>query len=311
MKSFLRLATVFSLGLLALGFGLAQTTTYPVVVKHDGGEAKIAQRPQRLVVLGAISLEVALVLGLQPVGYGSVPPYIPENSEVGKPIESIPAYAKLIKTLPVLVGSASEPSLDAIKDLKPDLIVSDVRFAELNKKLDDLAPTLGFNFSSVGAWQRAMDAVGLATGRMSRVVEVKRNLERSVAVNKALLEGVVAKGKRMNIFFVTTDSVFRGGTGSDTGRQMISLGFEVVGVNQGSNLDKVSLESLSLQRANVGLVIMSAITPAARKDQIMGLLKKSSISRLFRYDLRPDRLITGPISEPLLLDEYTKLLRGN
>ncbi len=308
MKQFKQAAILFS-GLLLVG-AIAQTTTYPVVVKHEGGEVQIAQRPQRIVVLGAITLEVALVLGLQPVGYGSSAPYIPENSELGKPISSIPAYAKLIKTMPVLVGSPSNPSLEAIEALKPDLIVSDVRFDELNKKLGVVAPTLEFNFSIAGSSERAMDAVALATGRLTRAAEVKKNLGRTATVNKALLQDVVAKGKRMNIFFVTTESVYRGGNASDTGRQMISLGFEVVGVNRDSSLDKVSLESLSLQRANIGLVIMSAVVPEARKTQIMGLLKKSSIPKLFRYDLRPDRLIAGPISEPLLLDEYTKLLRG-
>jgi iron complex transport system substrate-binding protein len=311
MKHSLKLVTTFFLGLLLLmAVTLAQTTTYPVTIKHDGGETKVLQRPARIVVLGAISLEVALALGLQPVGYGSTPPYIPENSEIGKPIETIPAYAKLIKTLPVLVGSASNPSLETIRALNADLIISDLRFTDLNTKLDDIAPTLAFNFSSVGSSQRAMEAVGLATARASRAVEVKRNLERTIAVNKALLQDVVAKGKRMNIFFVTTDSVFRGGVASDTGRQMTSLGFEVVGVSKDSNLDKVSLESLPLQRANTGLVIMSAVASEARKTQVLGLLKKSSITKLFRYDLRADRLITGPISEPLLLDEYTKLLRG-
>ena len=311
MKHYFKAATVFCAGLLLLTAAtVAQTTTYPVVVKHDAGEAKIVQRPQKIVVLGAISLEVALALGLQPVGYGSTPPYVPDNAELGKPIESIPAYAKLIKTMPVLVGSSSNPSLETIKTLGADLIISDARFTELNTKLDDLAPTLAFNFSSLGSSQRAMDALGVATGRAARVAEVKRNLERTVAVNKALLQGVVAKGKRMNIFFVTTDSVFRGGVASDTGRQMISLGFEVVGVNKDSNLDKVSLESLPLQRANLGLIIMSAVAPETRKTQVLNLLKKSSITKLFRYDLRADRLITGPISEPLLLDEYTKLLRN-
>jgi hypothetical protein len=85
----------------------------------------------------------------------------------------------------------------------------------------------------------------------------------------------------------------------------------VVGVSKDSNLDKISLESLPLQRANVAMVLMSAVVPATRKDQIIGLLKKGNIARVVRYDLRPDRLITGPISEPLLLDEFTKLLRAN
>lgn len=310
MKSVFKVVTVFAAVLVGVAT-LAQTTIYPVTVKDDRGETKIAARPQRVVVLGAVTLEVALALGVQPVGYGSVPPFVPDNAEVGKIIESIPAYAKLIKTMPVLVGSPSSPSLEAITALKPDLILSEARNTDLNQKLEAIAPVLAFNYASVGASGRALDVVGLATGRTNRAEEVKKNLARTAAVNKALLQGVVAKGKRINIFFVTTDSVFKGGTGSDTGRQLLSLGFEVIGVNKDSNLDKISLESLPLQRANLGLVIMSAFAPAAQKDKIMGLLKKSGIPKLFRYDLRPDRLIAGPISEPLLLDEYTKLLRGN
>jgi ABC-type Fe3+-hydroxamate transport system substrate-binding protein len=305
---FFTVATVFCL---AVGVVALAQTSYPVVVKHDGGETRLSSRSERVVVLGPISLEVALALGVQPVGYGSVPPYIPEGSVVGSRIENLPMYAKYTKGLPVMVGSPSDPSLEAIGNLKPDLIVSDSRSSDLNKKLDDIAPVLAFNFSSVGVSNRALEALAIATSRQRQASEVKRNLERSININKALLQDVVAKGKRMNIFFVTTDSVFRGGPQSDTGRQLSSLGFEVVGVSKDSNLDKISLESLPLQRANVAMVLMSAVVPASRKDQIIGLLKKSSISRVVRYDLRPDRLITGPISEPLLLDEFTKLLRGN
>ncbi|MFN3266844.1 MAG: ABC transporter substrate-binding protein [Deinococcales bacterium] len=295
---------------LAVGVaGLAQTA-YPVVVKHDAGETRLSSRAGKIVVLGAISLEVALSLGIQPVGYGSVPPYIPENAEIGKPISALPMYSKLIKTMPVLVGSPSDPSLDAIRTLDPDLIVSDSRFAELNTKLDDIAPVLAFNFSSAGVSARALEALATATSRQRQAQEVKRNLERSVNINKPLVQGVVAKGKRMNIFFVTTDALFRGGPMSDTGRQLGSLGFEVVGVSKDSNIDKISLESLPLQRANIAMVLMSAVAPTARKDRIMTLLKKSNITRLVRYDLRPDRLITGPISEPLLLDEFAKLIRA-
>jgi ABC-type Fe3+-citrate transport system substrate-binding protein len=308
MKFFTPAGIIFvALGMVAL----AQTTTFPVVIKHDGGETRLSSRAERVVVLGAVSLEVALVLGIQPVGYGSVAPYVPADADVGKPISSLPTYAKFIKTLPVFVGSPSDPSLEAILNLKPNLIVSDVRFSELDKKLGEIAPVLAFNFSSVGVSSRALEAVAIATSRQRQLSEVKRNLERSASVNKALLQNVVAKGKRMNIFFVTTDSVFRGGPQSDTGRQLSSLGFEVVGVSRDSNLDKVSLESLPLQRANWGMVIMSAVAPDARKDQVMSLLKKSSIGKLVRYDLRPDRLIAGPISEPLLLDEFTKLLKAN
>jgi ABC-type Fe3+-hydroxamate transport system substrate-binding protein len=201
--------TVAAVFCLVFGVATLAQTSYPVVVKHDGGETRLLSRPERVVVLGAISLEVALSLGIQPVGYGSVPPYIPEGSVLGKPIENLPMYAKYTRGSPVLVGSPSEPSLEVLGNLKPDLIVSDSRSSELNKKLADIAPVLAFNFSSAGVSNRALEALANATSRQRQAVEVKRNLERSVSINKALLQGVLAKGKRMNIFFVTTDSLFR------------------------------------------------------------------------------------------------------
>ena len=305
MKFFTLLA---GLSLAVCVVAMAQSSL-PIVVKHDAGETRIPSRPKRVVILGPTALEVALVLGIQPVGYGAVPPYVPEDSEVGQPIKYPLIYTKYTKGQPIFIGSSAKPSFEVITSLKPDLIVYDARSNDLFQTLDDIAPIIAFNFSKVGAANRALEAVALATGRQRQAVEVKRNLARTASINKTLLQGVLAKGKRMNIFLVTNAAVFRAGLQSDIGQQLTSLGFEVVGATKDSNLDLISLESLPLQRANIGLVVFSANTPSTRRDKIMSLLKKSSVARVGRYDLRPDRLTIGPISEPLLLNDLTKLLR--
>ncbi len=301
--------TLVAISSLAVCVVVVAQSGFPVVVKHEIGETRILSRPKRILVLGPTALEVALVLGIQPVGYGAVSPYVPENSEVGQQVKYPLIYAKYTKGQPVFVGSSTKPSFEMITSLKPDLIVYDARSNDLFQTLDDIAPIIAFNFSKVGAANRALEAVALATSRQRQATEVKRNLNRTASINKTLLQGVLAKGKRMNIFLVTNAAVFRAGLQSDAGQQLTSLGFEVVGTTKNSNLDLISLESLPLQRANIGLVLFSANTPSTRRDKIMSLLKKSSIARVVRYDLRPDSLIIGPISEPLLLNEFTKLLR--
>jgi iron complex transport system substrate-binding protein len=101
-------------------------------IKHAMGETQVPATPQRVVVLDQDKLDTMFTLGLTPVGgtVGTDSPTMPKYLG-GK-------YAELKN-----VGTLQEPDLDAIRVLKPDLILgSKFRQEKFYDELSTIAPTV-------------------------------------------------------------------------------------------------------------------------------------------------------------------------
>src|SRR5947209_7720336 len=99
-------------------------------VKHAMGETKVPDKPQRVVVLDTDKLDTLASLGLKPVGAAA-------------PAEKMRFPAYLGVTDLKAVGTLQEPDLDAIRALKPDLILgSKFRQEKLYDELSTIAPTV-------------------------------------------------------------------------------------------------------------------------------------------------------------------------
>ena len=91
------------------------------IVKHDLGKTELCGQPQKVAVLNAHSLDLLLSLDSQPAGYAA--PLNPYRGEVfDNPTQQIPYLGDRIINQPVNLGSDSEPSLEKLALLKPDLI---------------------------------------------------------------------------------------------------------------------------------------------------------------------------------------------
>jgi iron complex transport system substrate-binding protein len=100
------------------------------VVQHAMGKTCIPRNPQRVVTLWIANLANSLALGIKPVAsvyiIGEPPPgYLRGKVEGVEP-----------------VGSLTEPNLEKILLLKPDLIISNTRLQNIYKQLSYIAPTL-------------------------------------------------------------------------------------------------------------------------------------------------------------------------
>ncbi|SMF85976.1 iron complex transport system substrate-binding protein [Paenibacillus uliginis N3/975] len=96
--------------------------------------------PERIVVLQWQEAEFLLALGIQPVGFADIP-----NWDLWVNIE--PKLAADV----VDVGSRVEPSLEAIAELKPDLIIGTLSWHEgYLEQLESIAPTALFETSING-----------------------------------------------------------------------------------------------------------------------------------------------------------------
>lgn len=112
------------------------------IVSHAMGETTIEGDPQRVVVLTNEGIEAVLAMGITPVGaveaftgdqwYGHLADQLQDTKSVGK---------------------ESEPSLEAIAALKPDLIIGNkMRQEKVYDQLSQIAPTV-FAETLRGDWQ--------------------------------------------------------------------------------------------------------------------------------------------------------------
>lgn len=126
---------------------------FPRTVRHAMGETEIEAMPERVVVLDSGELDSVIQLGLKPVGALTYDP------------DLLPDYLVAGLTEATLVGTLSEPDLELIASLKPDLILSSkLRHEPIYEQLATLAPTVFGNSTGV-VWKQNFALHAQALGR--------------------------------------------------------------------------------------------------------------------------------------------------
>ncbi|KAB8033550.1 ABC transporter substrate-binding protein [Fluviispira multicolorata] len=122
--------------LISLCSSMSYAAQFPLAVKAENGTVILEKKPERIIVLEFGLLDELKLLGVKPVGVGK------SDSTEGQD----PAYLQeFIKDIPG-VGTRDEPSLEAIANLKPDLILGEISFiAKLLPQLNKIAPTVLLN----------------------------------------------------------------------------------------------------------------------------------------------------------------------
>lgn len=130
LPSALRGAMAFALSLLNL-FSFS-STAMTRVVEDEQGQFEIATTPQRVVVLEFSFVDALAAVGVSPIG-------VADDNDASR---VIPAVRDLVEPWQS-VGMRSQPSLEAIAILKPDLIIADAeRHRTIYQDLQQIAPTL-------------------------------------------------------------------------------------------------------------------------------------------------------------------------
>ncbi|GAA1965892.1 iron-siderophore ABC transporter substrate-binding protein [Catenulispora subtropica] len=159
----------------------APAAAFPRSVKHAMGTAEIKSQPKRVVVLDSGELDDVTLLGITPVG--AVSPHL--KSEGG-----FPAYLKSEIGGTVDVGPMTEPNLELITSLKPDLILtSKVRHEKIYSKLNAIAPTVMAETTGF-PWKANLELYAQALGKES---EAKAAVTRYEARAAKLGEAIKAK----------------------------------------------------------------------------------------------------------------------
>ncbi|ARJ03847.1 iron ABC transporter substrate-binding protein [Cnuibacter physcomitrellae] len=125
-------------------------------VTHARGTTAVPDQPERVVTLEPLELDTAVAAGITPVG-----------AAVANTTTGVPAYLGVDGVEPV--GTVSEPDLEAIAALKPDLILgTESRHSGLYDQLSAIAPTV-FIATQADPWRDNAELIGEALGRADEV----------------------------------------------------------------------------------------------------------------------------------------------
>ncbi|MEL6381155.1 MAG: iron-siderophore ABC transporter substrate-binding protein [Cyanobacteria bacterium J06626_18] len=151
-------------------------------IQHARGETVVPRMPQRVVLLGAVV--DALALGIEPVGaaFSGFP-------QRAKSDELAPLLGDRTEGITVL-GHVSQPDLERIVELQPDLIllVGTKGSGNFYSRLAQIAPTVVIDFSrGAAAWQAYVLEAATALGKPDEAQALIQQYERRVAQFQAAM----------------------------------------------------------------------------------------------------------------------------
>ncbi|WP_055497417.1 iron-siderophore ABC transporter substrate-binding protein [Streptomyces albus] len=152
-------------------------------VKLDGPAKKVVGTEWNVV-------EDLVSLGVAPVGAADVKGYKSWNT------------AAPLKNSPKDIGTRSEPSMDTIASLSPDLIVATTDLpSSAVKQLRKIAPVLTVRSADasdqMGQMNRTLDLIAEATGTQKRAEGVKKTFDTKIARGRKALEKAGLDGSRI------------------------------------------------------------------------------------------------------------------
>ncbi|MFD3355606.1 ABC transporter substrate-binding protein [Streptomyces fradiae] len=243
-----------------------------VTVTHLKGSTTLKAPAKKVVALEWTYAEDLLALGVSPAGVADVEGY-------GQWVTGGPRFGTGVRD----VGTRQAPSLETIKALKPDLIITSRVRSEANyAQLDKIAPTLMFDPYSTDSEYEEMRAtlktIGTAVGRPEAADTALKDLDAKIGAAKRKL-----------------DAAKKGGTEVTVARGYTTDGAAVVEVLTGSTIPGGLLPRLGLRNAWQG----QADAYGMSKVDIEGL-KPVEKSSLVYVAARNDDVFAGSLPKNAL-----------
>ncbi|MEM1369539.1 MAG: iron-siderophore ABC transporter substrate-binding protein [Cyanobacteria bacterium P01_H01_bin.15] len=213
------------------------------LVQHEMGETEICGQLQRIASLSPFILDCMLALGVQPIAHSDAA-WNPSIEVYDNPAEQIPYLGQWVKSKPIPLGKNDSPSLEALANTQPDLILG----AEYHKGeyslMTQIAPTLLFNRRREDgkiSWQNNIKEIALALDREAQAEELLTRHSQMVAAVREQLASVVATHPRMLVLhFNLPDNRIHSQEYSTAARLFQKVGFEIVSSENSSGLPEVN-----------------------------------------------------------------------
>jgi iron complex transport system substrate-binding protein len=220
-------------------------------VEHAMGTAQVPTDPQRVVVLDTGELDDALALGVKPVGAVRIDVSTDFLSYLGDQTDGIE-----------MVGSISEPNLEKIAALNPDLILSStVRHEAIYEQLNAIAPTV--LAPDLGdTWKENFRLYAEALGKAEEAEQMLADFEERAA---ALGEDL-GTGKTLSIVRFLPGQIRLYSDKSFTGTILTDMGLEVPPAAAGADTF-AELSPEQVTKAEADYLYVSTYGPVEDTDQ--------------------------------------------
>jgi iron complex transport system substrate-binding protein len=250
-------------------------------VQHAKGTAEVPANPQRVVVLDTGELDDTLALGVKPVGAVRVDVATDYLAYLGDQTAGIE-----------MVGTISEPNLEKIAALNPDLILSStVRHEELYEELNEIAPTV--LAPDLGdTWKDNFLLYAEALGKTEQAKQMVADFERRAAA----VGDTIGEGKSVSIVRFLPGEIRLYSDKSFIGTVITDMGLKVPEAARGADTF-AALSAEQITKANADYIYVSTYGPATNTDRVKvvgGPLwsRLSAVQQDRMYDLDDD-IISG------------------
>jgi iron complex transport system substrate-binding protein len=222
------------------------------IIKHTLGESCIPLQPQRIIALDETSMEALLALDLKPIA--AIQPNIAGSiiPKLGKKAEGI-----------VSLGKNSQPNIEKMVQLKPDLILSFSLSAEEYKLFSQIAPTVTVGDYIPNGWKDALSRIAETTGKSKQAQKLLDEYQQRVEKLRTFVNHNL-KGKTVSIsrFYAgnqftefRTKYSFPGSLLTEVGIVLPEIQNQLT-TNENQPLVSVSLERLDLINADILFIVL-------------------------------------------------------
>ncbi|TJY69314.1 iron-siderophore ABC transporter substrate-binding protein [Arthrobacter sp. CAU 1506] len=198
------------------GQSAAATDQFPVTVEHAFGETVIKEQPERVATVSWVNSDVALALGVVPVG-------MPKEDWGGNENGSTPWRDAKLEELGAAIGTENAPvqysevdgiNFDEVAELAPDVILA--AYSGLTQEdydtLSKIAPVIAYPETPYGTdWQDSTKMIGQALGLSQQAEDLVAETEQTIVAKaseypqlagKTFIYGNLepAKGDGVNVY---------------------------------------------------------------------------------------------------------------
>ncbi|MDQ0230901.1 iron-siderophore ABC transporter substrate-binding protein [Metabacillus malikii] len=182
------------------------TTEYPIVIKHALGETTIEKKPERVATIQWSNHDVALSLGVVPVGFSAANYGVQDESGM------LPWTADKIKDLgaetPTIFQDTDGLDFEAVADTNPDVILaaySGITQEEYDT-LSEIAPVIAYQTSPwVASWREQVTynsmAMGMEEEGKQLIADTEKLIEEKVSKHSEI------KGKKAAFVSMSADDL--------------------------------------------------------------------------------------------------------
>lgn len=298
------------------------TDTFPVTIEHALGTTTIDEAPERVAAISWSNQDVALALGVVPVGMDTQVWNWTGDADLGVYEWTQDAVDALGGPEPVIFSSADGVDFEAIADTDPDVILaaqsglSEEDYATLS----EIAPVVAYpDIAWFTPWRETISLNAQALGRSAQGEELIADIEAKIA--DATADADFA-GKKAAFFYasaadVSTMSVYTGGDSRTALLQDLGFDLPQVAIDAaagGAFYQDFSAENAD-QLADVDVIVSygdETLLPALQADPLWNTIpavKNGAVVTVGSGDALSAAVSPTALSLPWVLDDYVGLLK--